>query len=987
MTNVTLMVVLLIVTALIVSLLGTSIWQQFYRFDPEGARDAAIKQLGSEGDITYTTPIIKDPLEPDILTHLLPLEAWEPFQPSEIACHIANIIHSDYQTYGRETLRGERILSFANELIISSGKIFTLKEFTQNEMIANGGVWETVLNDVVSGPCHLCQEGGTAIPLLDETCVNMQLKDRKVESSNFCNGGFIPRMTDNSFEIKFGNNVCYVPNKNKAGSLANWDNHCQGGDNDGNWPNPIFCDNGQDLIYDWNRWWVADCAGSGCDVDPQITPEYDTRYLVNEIENLDTKGILDHDERHYVFGVTWIPEKEKYNVNFARIPHINLADSTTDMLDRIGDVVSNKGSYSNWEVRNNYLGFYTRQARSVMDFIFRGDDQTGLIEVKKKIEEVTDDLSFDNEDCIGLSPNEDSTRCILSNSCEGIDDCLKNQGVITFKGAELVEADSLKAFLESHFMGSCWQVTCQDRTPKSIVVKSNVEPNENFKSEGVYRVVVNNWFSIYDSGISFHIGSCFWPGSPCWRGISYLRDVVIINVTGRSNNCCDADGMTLSVTDTGSSARATIGNLRYCYDHDVYFFDQECDGKNVGFKTPLAVFNIDSQQSKEDSLYCWAGEPYNPQPFAITKTLSYSSTDNYYACIDIDKDGDFDEWRMATMDSGGGGGDCPDKCEIGKEYKGGSGSPCTYSSVKNCKYGCEGTVCKAGWHCDQATAICRVCATGLCTDCGLNTGGEDCCTSSCNCVGGGICYEEGNVPHVLCDVECYCGPFWVGVSKVVTDCSACNFANRETNCGGTGCGVSGCKKVNCGQTEECTYNFWEIGVSAGKGSICVKGQCATHETGPVTVPFVTGETVTLVSTPDESSNYACVNFGSGQEVCSYDYPGTPGPYPISGIKAGASGIMYASFMVKWKIILTGGTGRICVNGDCSQFIPNGGYIESKVREGDLVKLEIIPSDSNKYVCFPLVGWCNENRGTATIPEIIAGVSSDMEVILSDNKLY
>lgn len=166
---------------------------------------------------------------------------------------------------------------------------------------------------------------------------------------------------------------------------------------------------------------------------------------------------------------------------------------------------------------------------------------------------------------------------------------------------------------------------------------------------------------------------------------------------------------------------------------------------------------------------------------------------------------------------------CPDKCDTttGIEYKGGSGNLCTYSSVKTCRYGCNGAKCYDGIYCEKAQAICKVCTAG-CWDCGtlipLNPGQSGCCgafgNTACSCVAGDQCYKEGTVPQELCSVDCVCGgcPLCsIGTSKVVTNCDDCNFPNREGGCGpqNNGCESngydSGCQLSNCYKTNACTY--------------------------------------------------------------------------------------------------------------------------------------------------------------------------------------
>jgi arabinogalactan endo-1,4-beta-galactosidase len=186
---------------------------------------------------------------------------------------------------------------------------------------------------------------------------------------------------------------------------------------------------------------------------------------------------------------------------------------------------------------------------------------------------------------------------------------------------------------------------------------------------------------------------------------------------------------------------------------------------------------------------------------------------------------------------------CPGKCEGGNEYRDPVNDPetcartcdgngncklsctpdCSYNTIRTCNYGCQGTSCKPGIWCPSATAKCRICGTGKCKDWGCIPGDYDgCCGSEfgqggCSCTSEARCYEEGQVPLVLCEVGCHCyiPPFidiW-GYSRVVTECSECSFSNREGACGGNntcssgGGTINGCWMVSCYQTDDCTYTI------------------------------------------------------------------------------------------------------------------------------------------------------------------------------------
>lgn len=124
--------------------------------------------------------------------------------------------------------------------------------------------------------------------------------------------------------------------------------------------------------------------------------------------------------------------------------------------------------------------------------------------------------------------------------------------------------------------------------------------------------------------------------------------------------------------------------------------------------------------------------------------------------------------------------------------------PCTPTcdySTKLCNYGCtsDGKDCITGVYCQPATAECRTCAWPI-GNCGngkaIFTGG---------------CYKPNTIPSVLKSVTCDCFGI-LGISKVVSTCTACNFANRETNCNdeNNGCESagynSGCQLSDCSES-------------------------------------------------------------------------------------------------------------------------------------------------------------------------------------------
>ncbi len=202
---------------------------------------------------------------------------------------------------------------------------------------------------------------------------------------------------------------------------------------------------------------------------------------------------------------------------------------------------------------------------------------------------------------------------------------------------------------------------------------------------------------------------------------------------------------------------------------------------------------------------------------------------------------------------------CGDKCDGGKEYRNPTSSTynrvcdglgncnmtfdinkCNYGTIKDCSYDCKNsTHCYAGIYCEKATAICQECGGPThCSNCDFDVGVSGCCgiwpLRGCNCVAGDRCYSEDGgpdpAPDVLCDVKCDCLGFW-SVSKVVTDCSACDFLGKEDSCGpeNNGCEPdydSGCQLSLCYQTDSCTYICYD---TDGGNVLTTKGTCTDED--------------------------------------------------------------------------------------------------------------------------------------------------------------
>jgi hypothetical protein len=196
------------------------------------------------------------------------------------------------------------------------------------------------------------------------------------------------------------------------------------------------------------------------------------------------------------------------------------------------------------------------------------------------------------------------------------------------------------------------------------------------------------------------------------------------------NGCCDAGKMSFSISPgvvgTSQSVTPSVKDLSYCYNKNVYFYDASCINKKKSDLTEKTSCIINSQESFDDTMYCWAGESNEPRPVGCTGGSFTAPPANgdytYYACIDTNGDEIFDKEVQTTLSVIS----CPDKCEGGFEYRDGSGNPCTYTT-KTCMYGCaaDNLNCNVGSWCDEKTCTGRL-------DFGCSGSGTS-CTANAKC--------------------------------------------------------------------------------------------------------------------------------------------------------------------------------------------------------------------------------------------------------------
>jgi len=638
-------------------------------------------EKGKESVSSSPTQIIVEPFRAEFLKHLLSTKKpWDPFQPSEVACYLANTIYGDFRKYGKDLsergvcwyLSKDKFASvgmnrFApfDKCLISTPKIFTLEPFTVPQMHTYGKTWDDDLLNSKIGPCHLCEQlpglttghGNTdknnqqAIPpYLDEVCLNLQFTDRLCEAGGldkFCDGVCQPRLepyrTNQGF-ISFGNDVCTSPanNDREINGIINtaWQTgHCTG---DGNQQYPYegdFCDNGGgNLIYDWNNYWIMDCASSSCG------GRSDTEYEVSEDDKFKENMVLTHDEKtQYIFGVTIGKESknnagsEIYSVLFARVPKQGKGNS----FDFISDYFKNKQFY-----RWNRLGYWQPEARRIVDRVVTGVGDKKISDIEKMIADATETAtpgyglktSLQSSDCKSLPDDSPTNGCVSYKHCSSKEDCTGTIP-IRLRFPESAQDPKMMSEAPGKFIN------------KSIIVESNIPKeklNENLDPNKKYRVVINNWLGKFRAE-----GSITIPEGAYYS--YYLRTVSVMQLEDKQ--CCEGS-INLHFEEgsnaiSGQTVHPIASGLKYC-DHDlsstkptVYFYEDSANGcldHSVGDANGLiGSCNINN----EETTYCLTDEPWEANPnkgsCKLTNgfTVSGSGDKKYWACIDKDGKNDF----------------------------------------------------------------------------------------------------------------------------------------------------------------------------------------------------------------------------------------------------------------------------------------------------------------------------------------------------------
>lgn len=375
---------------------------------------------------------------------------------SEIACYIARDIYNDYSNFGDEGPRvGMNYYKKGLPFTTGSAYLVGIGSFNYKLTASNKDTDEATLKAFDSA-CWLCREPvattvSTGITNLDEVCIDLQLRDRKVISVGFCNESFGTPYGDGTFS----NNDCGA----QLNTLA-WRAHCDKLGTD------EFCTaNGVDKIY-----WSADPDDDSYaynDTESDDTIEYDSNKL--------------SDSRRYMYAVLWIPEGKRYDVVFTVLP---IMASTSLDWDYIWKTL---GQFQD-NFRRNVLGNDYWEARVIADYILTPANpiniHNGLV---KNIE-----LAFVGEGRVDFK------------SCETFNECFP--GWVSTKNARCVEDFYAgDVYDDVQYMPIRLLINATDADGNKI---TDADINKDIPA-GTYRVVIKEWYNEWREANYGIWSSCF----------------------------------------------------------------------------------------------------------------------------------------------------------------------------------------------------------------------------------------------------------------------------------------------------------------------------------------------------------------------------------------------------------------------------------------------------------------------------------------------
>ncbi len=455
---------------------------------------------------------------------------------SEIACLIGNVIYNDYTRYADNgphnlnSYEGKQIdytnlipFEAAGGTYLLALGIFNYSDTILPPLQAN----EIKINDSTQGGapgCHLCAitpggatstypasilpAGAQSVMRFDESCLNLQLRDRRLFGSTdlLCKNLVIaPPSYTGTFgnnQLKTVNNVPDPPWNSVLGATF-----CKQPSSDLNkirwYAEPTQNDVGRNNIaWPWN-------FTSSMGDDDSVT-----LYLQNP--------------RQYIYGVFWNGGTKGYDVLFQVVP-TTTNRAVTDWSS-IWNSILTKGSEANSIYRRSGLGWTSWQVRVVADYIFT---PTQPISGSKLMANIS------KYDLYGTA-SEDITK-VLFNLCTDMSNCITGRNKLP--GAEYCTFsnfdEGIKDF-EKQPIGLYIKATLADGvTPITV-------PSQDLPAAKHYRVIIKNWFNN-------NIKSKYYVAHSCYD--YYDRTVTIMEVTACTDLVANSQAGKCSVANPNPTFR------------------------------------------------------------------------------------------------------------------------------------------------------------------------------------------------------------------------------------------------------------------------------------------------------------------------------------------------------------------------------------------------------------------------------------------------
>jgi hypothetical protein len=434
------------------------LWEQ----GPESGVPTNPNQIPNTGD--YTTGGV-DPA-PHIFTTG---SSWD---FSEIACTIADSIFNDYTSYADNGPHNLGELDGFDYLHsepsnLDSEYLINLGIFNYTEVASNSQVYETAIS--AHHGCHLCTYlppdstntipvGATGIQKLDEGCLNLQFRDRKIGggSDPFCSKTVA---TSQGWSGKFSDNNFNFNDNNFVNSPVGWDRlFCQ----------PFCDDNGQDKI----RWFS--------EPSDQDNGRYAYAWnLSSSLKDREENSQPLTNGRQYIYGVFWDNGIKGYDVVFLEVPTNTFLINTE--WNMIWDSLTAKGSESSSIYRRMGLGHKYWQARVTADFTIVPTQTLTVNDIRTKI--LSNDI---------YGGSTDYTKVPLY-QCTGLTDCIV--GVQQVSPAQCSNPYGLPHSIVEDF----------EKQPIQIYVDANDASNtpitdgtQDLPPGKAYRVIIKSWWQDYN---------------------------------------------------------------------------------------------------------------------------------------------------------------------------------------------------------------------------------------------------------------------------------------------------------------------------------------------------------------------------------------------------------------------------------------------------------------------------------------------------------